>query len=226
MFDRVDNQLEEWIKKVQDKVEVTFTPPDTSLSQTCIFLYLLDVVPNLTGRSQTPTPLQIMLRYLVAPVALDPRASHRILGELLVAALENKEFEIEKEPLPMAAWTAFAMMPRPSFILRVPFRLERAVKLAPPVRHPLVLQPAPFQTLSGEVLGPEDAPIMNARVEIPLINRATLTDYQGRFQFSAVPSEPKIKKLLVRAKGRVFSVETDQNHSLDEKLTINLKLEE
>ncbi len=226
MFDQVDNQLAEWIKEVQDKIEVTFVPPDTSLSQTCIFLHLLDVAPNLTGRGNNHTPLQILLRYLIVPFAEEPRESHRILGELLIAALDNKEFEIEKESLPIDAWKAFAMMPRPSFILRVLFKLERAVKLAPPVRHPLVLQPSPFQTLHGEILGPENLPIMNARIEIPELNRSILTDYQGRFQFSAVPSEPKIRKLLVRAKGRVFSINTDQNQNLDEKLIIHLKLEE
>jgi hypothetical protein len=226
MFDQVDNQLEEWIKSVHDRIEVTFVPPDTAPSKTCVCLYLLDAAPILSGRGNNHSQLQITLRYLVVPFSQEPQESHRILGELLVAALENKEFEIEKEPFPLAAWTAFGIPPRPSFILRVPFKLKRTAKSAPIVRQPLVLQPSPLQTLRGEILGSEDLPIMNARVEIPELNRSTLTDYQGHFQFFAVPSEPGVKKLLVRAKGRAFSVDTDQTKKADEKLIIKLQLEE
>ena len=226
MFDQVDNQLEEWIKSVHDKIEVAFAPPDTALSKTCVCLYLLDAAPNSSGRASNHSPLQITLRYLVVPFAPEPQESHRILGELLVGALENKEFEIEKDPFPLAAWSAFGIPARPSFILRVLFKLDRPAKLAPTVRHPLVLQPSPLRTLHGEILATGDLPIMNARVEIPELNRSTLTDYQGRFQFFAVPSEPGVKQLLVRAKGRAFSINTDKTKNADEKLIIHLQLEE
>jgi hypothetical protein len=226
MFDQVDNQLEKWIKSVHDKIEVTFAPPNTVLSKVCVCSYLLDAAPNSSRRGNNHSPLQITLRYLVVPFAQEPQESHRILGELLVAALENKEFEIEKEPFPLAAWSVFGISPRPSFILRVQFKIDRSAKFAPIVRHPLVLQPSPLETMHGEILGAGNLPIMNARVEIPELNLSTLTDYQGRFHFFGVPSEPRVKRLFVRAKGRAFSVNTDKTKNADEKLIIHLQLEE
>jgi hypothetical protein len=225
MFDQIDSQLQKWIESVLDKVEVTFLPPSSTLSGQSVCLYLLEVAAEQKGRGIRLPPLLMTLRYLIVPSILEPQENHKILGKLLIAALENTEFEVEKEPFPLSAWTAFGLAPRPSFILRVPFKYERHEKLAPPVKQPLVLKPTTLHSLSGQILG-EDLPLMNAQVNLPEFDRSTITDYQGRFQFSAVPAEPSAKKLIVRARGREFIINIDQRHRSGEGLLINLRLEE
>ena len=146
-----------------------------------------------------------------------------MLGDLVVAALQNPEFEVEHEPLPLLVWTALGIAPRPAFVLRVPFKHERPEKLAPPVRHAVVIKPVPLGSLEGQVLGPENIPLMNARVELPAFELFTTTDSKGRFHFSSVPSTPGMRLLHVRAKGQEFSINVDPAGT--EPLVIHLQLE-
>ena len=148
-----------------------------------------------------------------------------MLGALVVAALENPEFEVEQEPLPLSLWTALGIAPRPSFVLRVPFKHERPEKLAPRVRKPLVIKHLPLRSFEGIILGPEDIPLMNAQVELPSLELSTHTDSKGRFQFSAIPAAPGKKLLRVRAKGQEFSINTEQAGSDQDPLVIHLQLE-
>ena len=146
-----------------------------------------------------------------------------MLGDLVVAALQTPEFEVEHEPLPLSLWTALGIAPRPAFVLRVPFKHERPEKLAPPVRHAMVIKPLPMGSLEGQVVGPEDIPLVNARVELPSLELSTTTDSKGRFRFSSVPSAPGTRLLRVRAKGQEFSINVDPAGT--EPLVIHLQLE-
>jgi hypothetical protein len=47
-------------------------------------------------------------------------------------------------------------------------------------------------------------------VELPALNLFTATDGRGRFLFPQVPSEPPVKLLYVKAKGRTISVTVDR----------------
>lgn len=225
MFDQIDNQLQKWIESVLDKVEVTFLPPGSTLSGRNVCLYLLEVATEQKGRGTRLPPLQMTLRYLIVPNGVEPQEAHKILGDLLIAALENTEFEVEKEPFPLSAWTTFGIAPRPSFVLRVGFKYERHEKLAPPVKHPLVVRSTSLHNLHGQILG-EDLPLMNAQVRLPEFDRTTTTDYQGRFQFSAIPVEPAAKNLFVRAREQEFLIKLDQTDCSGDGLVINLRLEE
>jgi hypothetical protein len=147
-----------------------------------------------------------------------------MLGALVVAALENPEFEVEQEPLPLALWTSLGIAPRPSFVLRVPFRHDRPQKLAPPVRKPIIIKQLPLISFEGQVLGPEDIPLMDARVELPALELFTNTDSKGRFHFS-VPAMRGSRLLRVRAKGQEFSINTEQAGSDEDPLVIHLQLE-
>ena len=148
-----------------------------------------------------------------------------MLGTLVVAALQNPEFEVELEPVPLSLWGALGIAPRPSFVVRVPFRHDLEEKLAPRVRKPLVVRQIPFRTLEGLILGPEDIPLMDARVELPALDLFTNTDSKGRFRFSAVPAAPGTKLLRVRAKGQEFSINTEHAGSDNDPLVIHLQLE-
>jgi hypothetical protein len=225
-IDDIDRRLSDWIGSILEQVEVSLALPGESKTARNVGLFLLDLVHNPASRGARRPPIQIMLRYLVTTQADKPEEAHQMLGELVIAALQEPDFEVEQEPLPLSLWSALGVAPRPSFVLRVPFRHERIEKPAPPVRQPLVIKQSPLLSLSGQVLGPENIPIMDAQVELPGLQLHTNTDFKGRFHFYAVPSEPRPKLLRVRAKGKEFSINTEQTESDNGPILIHLQLEE
>ena len=225
MIDETDRHLATWIGGILDQVNVSLAPPAANETARGVGLYLMELVQTQSARGTRRPPLLMTLRYLVTTQAPKPEEAHQMLGTLVIAALENPEFEVEQDPLPISLWTALGIAPRPSFVLRVPFRHERPEKLAPPVRRPIVIKQLPLRSLRGRILGPDDIPIMNARVELPALELYTNTDSKGRFHFAAVPSAPGPRLLRVRAKGQEFSINTEQAESDEEPLVIHLKLE-
>ncbi|HLM00480.1 MAG TPA: hypothetical protein VK400_05460, partial [Pyrinomonadaceae bacterium] len=154
MFDRIDKHLEIWAREVFKgrNLEISFAAPAAAAGAAenpSVYLYLLDVIPAPPGRGMRLPPVQITLRYLVAPQAKTPGEAHELLGNLIVAAMENAAFEVEKEPLPLDVWRSFGIAPRPAFILRVPFKHERKEQIAPPVREPVTLKQAILESLQG-----------------------------------------------------------------------------
>jgi len=226
MFDEIDKRLEIWARDVSEgkDLEISFDAPAAG-DKTSIYLYLLDILPTPPGRGVRLPPLQITLRYLVVPQAKTSGEAHRLLGNLIIAAMETAEFEVEKEPLPLELWRAFGIAPRPSFVLRVPFRHERKEQIAPPVRFPVTIQQAVLESLQGRV-SLNQIPLVSAKVEIPLLKVFTQTDADGKFRFASLPSEPKDKNLLIRAKGREFSVSTGEATRRGNLFLIDLKLED
>jgi len=105
---------------------------------------------------------------------------------------------VEQEPVPLTLWTALTVPPRPSFVLRVPLRQERPQPQAKLVRQPLKIQSSPIVGFHGLLLGPEDMPLSDCRVEMPDLNLATHR-LQGRFSFPSVPAAGT-KQLLVKEK--------------------------
>lgn len=225
MIDQIDGRLSEWIKTILKNAEVSLGPPGASTAARSVGLYLLELTQTPPARVKRRPPIQIKLRYLVTTQAADTKEAHQMLGDLLVAALKDPEFEVEQEPVPISLWSALNVAPQPSFVLRVPYNIERPEKIAPPVLHPLIVKSSPLRSLSGQILGPRDIPIMDARVELPALQLYTNTDSKGRFHFSTVPAEPHPKLLRVRAKGKEFSINTEQAASADEPLVIHLQLE-
>lgn len=227
MFDEIDKRLETWAKDVFDgkDLEISFDAPAAAADKTSVYLYLLDILPTPPGRGVRLPPLQITLRYLIVPQAKTPGEAHRLLGNLIVSAMENAEFEVEKEPLAPELWRAFGIAPRPSFVLRVPFRHERKEQIAPPVRFPVTIQQAVLESLQGRV-SLNQIPLVSAKVEIPLLKLFTQTDADGKFRFASLPSEPKDKSLLIRAKGREFFVSTGEAERRGNLFLIDLKLED
>lgn len=225
MIDETDSNLTDWVSKVLQGVAVSLDPPATTESGKEVRLYLMELVQSSPARGTRRPPLLMTLRYLVTTHAPAPRDAHQMLGALVIAALQDPEFEVEQEPLPISLWTALGIAPRPAFVLRVPFRHERPEKLAPPVKHPIVIRQLPLRVVEGRVVGPENIPIMNARVELPALDLYTNTDSRGRFRFSSVPAAPGPRLLRVRAKGQEFSINTEQAESDKEPLVIQLQLE-
>ncbi|HZH77837.1 MAG TPA: hypothetical protein VEY88_17555, partial [Archangium sp.] len=52
-----------------------------------------------------------------------PERAHHVLGQLVFAAMEEPEFEVDLAPLPVALWSALGVPPRPALS---PARAARA----------------------------------------------------------------------------------------------------
>jgi len=227
MIERIGQEIKDWISSVITGVEVALGLPDDGAQSAQIGLYLMDLSQSNCARVGKLSPFKINLRYLVT--ARSPRAeeAHRLLGELIFAALqkpekEAPEFEVVVEPLPVEAWAALGAPPQPSFFLRAPLRRERPEPEVPMVTEPVVLQPSPMRMLSGTVYESGGMPIMGARVELLTLGIATRTDEWGRFRFAGVPSNGQLK-LLVQAKGQTKEIDYSIG---DEPLEIRLSLME
>lgn len=221
MIETVDERLKDWVENVLDAVTVTLDPPGPPQAGRGVNLYLLELVESPPPSGTKRPPLQLSLRYLITTWADEPEEAHRLLGELVFAAMEVSEYEVELAPVLAATWMALGAIVQPSFMLRVPLRRERPEPEVDLVREPLVVQNVPISELRGTVLGPGDVPLMGALVELPLLQLRTRADSKGRFHFAAVPREFDTWRLRVKAKGREFQV-TVRRGSEGEPLVIRV----
>lgn len=206
MIDEVDRRLQDWAATIVGTVSASLAPPgQQGEEEPAVGFYLLDFAENPSPRTSGPQPLQVLLRYLVTASAPDIQEAHRLLAELLFAALEAPELEVELGLVPLALWQAFGVAPRPAFTVRVPLVRERKARLVRRVVEPLVVETSRLARLSGLVLGPGEVPLAGARVELPALNVSTHTDFQGRFHFAVVP-EGSTGVLRVQARGQELSV--------------------
>ena len=210
MADQVDRLLKDWATNVHPGIAVSLGPPGGERqSGRGIGLYLMELLHTPSHITAKRAPLQLSLRYLVTSWSDTPEDAHQLLTDLAFAALANPEFQVELDAVPLAAWAAFGTPPLPSFIVRVPLRQARPEIPAKLVRQ-LQITSSPMVPLHGIVLGPEDTPVAEARVEISSLKLSASSDYKGRFRFPAVPAEGS-KVLRVRARGREISVRCEKN---------------
>lgn len=211
MASESDARLKDWVGSVIPGVELSLEAPGTKKTGRGVGLYLLELVQSPPPSTSKRPPLQVVLRYLVTAWSDKPEDAHQMLVELMFAAMENMDFQVELEPIPLAVWSAFGVPPRPSFLVRVPLRQERPLPPTKLVREPLKIQMSPAVGFHGLVLGPGDIPLSDCRVELPALNLSTRTDFRGRFHFPSVPSAGS-KQFLVKAKGFALPVSSEQNH--------------
>jgi hypothetical protein len=227
VIDQADERLREFITAtVGPAVPVSSGPPGGGASGRAVNCYLLEVVPAPAERSVRRPPLQVALRYLITTWDDDHLAAHRLLGQLLFAAMADDALDVEREALDAASWTALGTPPRPAFVLRVPVRVERPERTAPRVREPLHVEIGLAQRLTGVVVGPGDTPIMNARVEAVGLDAITTTDAAGRFQLPAPPASGPPLRVRVAARGVHTEVVHDTADGGDGVLTIRLLIPE
>ena len=222
MIEEIDQRLSEWIGSVlAEDIEVSLLPPADVGDKKIVGLYLKDILPSAPTRGTRRPPLQVLLRYLVTVWAKSPKEAHHILGQLLFAAMEHAEYEVELEPIPAQVWQAFGTMPMPAFMLRLPLRVERPEKPVRLIRSPIEVQQSPLASMEGTILGPDEIPLANARVELSTHNLVARTDSKGRFNFPTVPTEPALKKVRVIARGRELFKEVDYTKIKQEPLIIH-----
>ncbi len=225
MIDVVDRKLKDWVADVTDSADIFFDLPGDSANKSGINLYLVDVLQ--TPPTHGPHPAtQVVLRYLVTVWDQRPGESHRLLGELVFAALDNPELEVEREPISLTLWTALRVAPRPAFLLRVILRRERQLTDAPLVRRPLDVQNAPLGEVHGVVLGPDDIPIAAARIDVPALQVGASSDKSGRFHLTAPRSVGRPMMLRVNAKGKQIELDAAEAVVNGEPLVVRLNLSE
>ncbi len=217
-IDDVDRALIEWVANVVEQVEVTLEPKSARTGQgVCLQLVALASAPP--PRGQKRSPHQVLLRYQLTTWAERPEHAHKLLSDLLFAALERSDLEVDLAPMPHPT----NGLPVPGFILQVPLHRERPEARATLVRGPLKVVTSPARPMFGVVLGPQDFPMVGALVELPSLDLSSRTDHLGRFSFAAVPSGTPPLTLRVRAKGavQVFTAPV-----VDEAVTIRFELKE
>ena len=212
MIDDVDHRLKDWVGTAVGTVDVSLAMPATKASGTGVSLYLIDLTLKPLVRRNGRSALQIGLRYLVTTWAERPEEAHRLLGELVFAAMDATDFEVEANGAPTDLWLALGTPPRPSFMLVVPLEKARRVDDVPLVRRPVMVEASPVESFHGVVLGPDDIPLAGAHVRLDSLNLETSTDTRGRFLFHAVPGGSRPKSLTVRARGLETSATTSAHH--------------
>lgn len=208
MIDQVDDKLSSWVKTILGDIPLSLTEPAPPPSQPAVNLYLWELLDAPPLRSQQRPPLQIHLRYLVTTWAEEPATAHRLLGELVFAALADAEFDVDLQPLPPESWLALNISPRPAFFLRVPLRLEQPEPDIPLVRAPVVLNGVPVTTLHGIIYGPNQTPLSGARIELPALQRSTYSDAYGKFHFATIPAGHQ-QAVRIKAKGQLVELTAD-----------------
>ena len=222
MIEKVDQRLSEWIGSVlTGDIKVSLLPPEGPGDKKVVGLYLKDILPSAPTRGTRRPPLQVLLRYLITASAKNQVEAHKMIGQLLFAAMEHSEYEVELGPVPAEVWTAFGTIPMPAFMLCLPLRLERPEENLRLIRSPIEVHQSPLGSMEGTILGPEETPLTNARVELSTHNLVTRTDIKGRFIFPVVPTEPAQKRMRILARGRELSRDVDCAKIKQEPLIIH-----
>ncbi len=201
MIGDADRHLKDWAVTVLGNAEVSLAPPREVKAKRLVSLYLTDILPAPRTSTSRRLPLQTSLRYLVTAWADDPETEHQLLGQLVFAAMEHPEFEVELAAQPAEFWLAFGIAPRPAFMLRLPVHMERPEPQTGRIRHPVDVRFSPAVSLAGLLVGPRDIPLSGAQIELASLQLTTRTDAKGRFRFAAVPAQPDTKELCIRLKG-------------------------
>ncbi|MBU8895441.1 carboxypeptidase regulatory-like domain-containing protein [Corallococcus sp. H22C18031201] len=226
MIDEVDQRLKAWVGRIALDAPVHLGVPDREALERGVCLYLLELAPAPAARTGRRAPLQFSVCYLVTAGAASPEAAHRLLGELVFAAMQESEFEVDLAPVAAAVWAGLRVPPRPGFRLRIPVRKERQETAPRRAGFPVVVASAPDETFQGRVVGPGDEPIPGALVELPTLRLSTRTDARGCFRFPQVPPAAALGRLEVRARGELLAVGEEALATGTQPLLIRVPMKE
>jgi hypothetical protein len=209
-IDAIDSDLSRWIAETVPGVSVSFGAAAAEPKSPVVHLLLQRLADTTGARAKAgqPTPRRLELGYFVAVNAREPSQAHRVLGELLFAALERGErgdWRVSFEVPAAELWTSHQLLPQPTFLLQIPLLRARPT---PPMKYvrEIVLKAAPAVPFEGLLLDPADHPLADVLVELGGLDQRTRTDGNGRFRFGAVPSDLHQHSLRVHAKGRAFDL--------------------
>ncbi|NBD14234.1 carboxypeptidase-like regulatory domain-containing protein [Corallococcus silvisoli] len=224
MIDEVDLRMKAWVGRIATETPVYLGVPDRESLDRGVCLYLLELGPAPPTRAGKRGALGFTVCYLVTVGAETPERAHRLLGDLVFAAMSDKELEVDLSPVPAALWAGLRSVPRPSFRLRVQVRKEQP--LAGVRCLSLVDAPEGTAPLLGQVVGPGNEPIGGAWVALPALRLSTRTDAQGHFRFASLPPVESLGSLEVRAEGEVLSVASEVLATEPAPLVIRMPVKE
>lgn len=218
-IDEVDRGLVEWVSTVTTGARGVLAMPEKRDGEG-VALELFALCASPPPRGDKRPPHQVLLRYRVSTWAATPERSHALLSEVLFAALEHSEWEVDlaNAPPPGPAGRL-----EPAFVLQVPLRRARDQEIAARVRGPISVEAVSAMALAGVVLGPGEQPMAGALVEVPSLDLASRTGPKGTFRFARVPAGGALT-LRVRAKGLVQTFTAKP--AVGEAVTIRMQLKE
>jgi hypothetical protein len=195
--DEITQSLRTWIEGVLAGSTVKLLGATDPTDENGISLRLINAAPLATPRTDRPS-YTLRLDYLVTISADDPLRQHKLVGELLFAAMASGEYELMPAK-GVAEAATHADAPRGgSLVLSAKLRREPPERAAPLVTEPLVVNAEHATPLAGVVVGPSDHPIADAVVEIPALGLSELTDAEGRFRFVRATAGNAAVRLVVR----------------------------
>lgn len=209
MISPKDEELISWAKRTSGVDIVSLTPPGEAQAERSVNLYLFELVDRPPLRGQERPPLQIGLRYLVTAHDKNPEDAHDLLGQLVIDAMQNSDYEAELAPPPPALWAALGVMPQPCFILQTTLKIPQPQPEVKPVLEQIRVEEKSLAGVSGRVVSPAGIPVVGATVELRPSRQKTRTDQQGQFHFPNVPITPPPAEVWIKAKGY------EQTSSLD-----------
>lgn len=204
MLDETSRTVIDWASRVAGDAEPSLALPDSPVQAPHVSLLLIEFADHPPLRGNGRPPLQFIARYLVTVTAPETEDAHRILGELLFAALESATFDAELRAIDPPLWRAFGVTPRPAFVLSVPVRRARPEERPPQVRQPITIETTTPRVVEGVVVGPGEVPVPDARVELLGPGgggdaRSASTDSSGHFRMT-VGFTTELQQLRVSAK--------------------------
>jgi len=201
LMSEANSRLTQWVRGVLGDVAVSELAPGEQQETPAVSLYMLRL-GNGTQPPQSRCSFQVTLHYLVTTWADDLQQAHDMLLNLTFSAMESADYDVELNSLPLSVWKQFGIPPRPAFILQAPLEKPQPSRPVEPVKEQ-VLKQSPISSLAGKVVyGPGDISMPNVRVELPELNRSTVTDQNGVFRFGAVPAGQKVR---LRIRGQEFA---------------------
>ncbi|MEM7049075.1 MAG: hypothetical protein AAF604_05425 [Acidobacteriota bacterium] len=205
-------RIEAWVSKALAGIPLTFEAPSELLDGTAVSAYPMGLEDStyLHRTTRSRPAFGFRTRYLISAWAATSTAAHKTLARLFFSAQDEAGFEVELTANDPGLWQSFGIPPRPAFFLMLPSLRESVEPVLPQASQPIRLGSSVTVPLFGRVLGPGDLPVARARVGLPSLDQAAHTDDEGRFIFPAVPLEPPIQELRVRAGGvvRVVTLES------------------
>ena len=200
MIETIDQQLKDWVNSTTAGTDVHLNMPPAEVDRPTVFLHLYEIDQAIPSRRDGPKPIELVLNYLVTTRAAEVSEAHKLFSEVLFAALESPELEVDVKPLPLSAWHAFGLAPQPAFKVSVTLVRERPTTDAL-ITEPVQAELTELRRIEGVVLSTSGIPISQARIEVPGTKVSTYTDRGGRFSLRTVPALTDKKALKIVARG-------------------------
>ena len=223
MIDEIDQSLKEWVATVIDsKYEVSLEHPGITNNKPTVSLYLYSMDNSMPSSTARDIPLEITLSYLLTVQSENLLESHRFLGNLLFAAKNRSDLEVDFSALPAEFWQSFGTPPLPHFCLRLPMVMPRKTEQIPKIKVPPRIDIGSITNIKGFILGPSNHPIPGAKITLDNAKTVAYSDNKGLFSIAADTKALHEFSCKIEAKGEQFSITVPMKKTQNAPITIHL----